>query len=97
MPVTPGINSKQGQTLAKVPIFSGLTETELAFIAPRIVPRRYSASEMIFAEGEPCAGLFVVESGNVRIFKSSANGREQARTGAEHRWAGELHRGTSGL
>ncbi len=77
MPATPGVNSKQGQTLAKVPIFSGLTETELGFIAPRIVPRRYSTSEMIFAEGEPCAGLFVVESGNVRIFKSSVTGREQ--------------------
>lgn len=77
MSVTPEAHSKPGQTLAKVPIFSGLTETELAFIAPRIVPRRYSAGEMIFAEGEPCAGLFVVESGHVRIFKSSASGREQ--------------------
>jgi CRP/FNR family transcriptional regulator len=32
---------------------------------------------MVFSEGEPCAGLFVVESGSVRIFKSSAAGREQ--------------------
>ena len=32
---------------------------------------------MVFSEGEPCAGLFVVESGSVRIFKSSAGGREQ--------------------
>ena len=32
---------------------------------------------MVFGEGEPCAGLFVVESGSVRIFKSSAAGREQ--------------------
>ncbi len=30
----------------------------------------------MFAEGEPCAGLYVVESGHVRIFKSSAIGRE---------------------
>jgi len=30
----------------------------------------------VFAEGEPCAGLYVVESGHVRIFKSSAIGRE---------------------
>ena len=32
---------------------------------------------MVFSEGEPCAGLFVVESGSVRIFKSSPGGREQ--------------------
>src|SRR5262249_13966291 len=37
----------------------------------------YASGEMIFGEGDPCAGLFVVHAGNVRIFKSSANGREQ--------------------
>ena len=66
-----------GQTLAKVPIFSGLTESELGFLAQRTVPRHYSAGEIVFGEGEPCSGLYVVESGNVRIFKSSPNGREQ--------------------
>jgi CRP/FNR family transcriptional regulator len=65
------------QTLAKVPIFSGLTESELGFLAQRTVSRHYSAGEMVFGEGEPCSGLYVVESGNVRIFKSSPNGREQ--------------------
>ena len=69
--------NKIGQTLAKVPIFSGLTESELAFLAQRTVPRHYSAGEIVFSEGEPCSGLYVVESGNVRIFKSAPNGREQ--------------------
>ncbi len=74
MPDSP---NKVGQTLAKVPLFSGLTESELGFLAQRTVTRRYSAGEMVFGEGEPCTGLYVVESGNVRIFKSSASGREQ--------------------
>jgi CRP/FNR family cyclic AMP-dependent transcriptional regulator len=65
------------QMLAKVQIFSGLTESELSFLAQRAVPRSYSAGESVFGEGEPCSGLYVVESGHVRIFKSSANGREQ--------------------
>jgi CRP/FNR family transcriptional regulator, cyclic AMP receptor protein len=43
----------------------------------RTVPRQFSAGETVFAEGEPCAGLYVVESGHVRIFKSSPGGREQ--------------------
>jgi CRP/FNR family transcriptional regulator len=77
MSAVPASASKQGQTLARVPIFSGLTESELGFLAPRTVSRHYSAGEMVFGEGEPCSGLFVVESGNVRIFKSSPNGREQ--------------------
>jgi CRP-like cAMP-binding protein len=71
------IKGNQSQTLAKVPIFSGLTESELAFLARRAVPRRFSAGETVFSEGEACAGLYVVESGHIRIFKSSSGGREQ--------------------
>ena len=67
----------QQQTLARVPIFSGLSESELSFLAQRAVPRRYSAGETVFGEGEPCQGLYVVESGHIRIFKTSINGREQ--------------------
>jgi CRP/FNR family transcriptional regulator len=65
------------QTLRKVPVFSGLEDHELQFLAQRAVPRHYTAGEMIFNEGDACSGLYVVESGNVRIFKSSASGREQ--------------------
>ncbi len=65
------------ETLAKVPIFSALTPQEMSFLSPRIVPRRYSPGELIFGEGEPCAGLYVVERGHIRIFKSSPGGREQ--------------------
>ena len=63
--------------LRKVPIFSGLTENELAFICQRAVPRRYTAGQIVFSEGEPCTGLYVVAAGHVRIFKSSPGGREQ--------------------
>jgi CRP/FNR family transcriptional regulator len=62
--------------LAKVPIFSGLTENELAFLAQRAVARHYSAGEVVFSESEPCSGMYVVESGHIRIFKSSSGGRE---------------------
>jgi CRP/FNR family transcriptional regulator, cyclic AMP receptor protein len=33
-----------------------------------------------FSEGDACAGLYVVQAGNVRIFKTSAGGREQVLT-----------------
>jgi len=66
-----------GQALVKAAIFSELAESELAFLAGRAVPRHYAPGEMVFGEGEPCAGLYVVQTGHVRIFKSSANGREQ--------------------
>lgn len=69
--------SAVGKTLAKVPIFAGLTEGELSFLAQSAVPRHYAAGQSVFGEGEPCSGLYVVEAGHVRIFKSSTNGREQ--------------------
>ena len=64
-------------TLSSVPIFSGLSESELNFLAQRVVPRHYAPGEVVFTEGEPCSGLYVVEAGHIRIFKSAANGREQ--------------------
>jgi len=75
--VVPQPTAAIGKTLAKVPLFSGLEENELSFLAQRTVMRNYSAGQSVFDEGEPCAGLYVVEAGHVRIFKSSANGREQ--------------------
>lgn len=73
----PETKTNPATTLSKVAIFSGLTPSELSFLAQRAVPRHYSPGELVFSEGEPCTGLYVVESGHVRIFKSSANGREQ--------------------
>jgi CRP/FNR family cyclic AMP-dependent transcriptional regulator len=64
-------------TLAQVALFSGLTDAELTFLAQRTVTRRYSSGEIVFSEGETCAGLYVVEQGNIRIFKISPAGREQ--------------------
>src|SRR4051812_14735290 len=49
----------------------------MSFIATRVVPRQCAPGELIFAEGDPCAGLYVVERGHIRIFKSSSGGREQ--------------------
>lgn len=65
------------ETLRRVAIFADLSEPELQFLAERAVARDYEASEIVFSEGEPCAGLFVVEAGALRIFKSSPSGREQ--------------------
>jgi len=68
------------ETLKKVPLFADLSERELAFLAGRAVPLHAKAGEMLFFEGEPCEGLYVIESGAVKIFKTSASGREQVLT-----------------
>ncbi len=63
--------------LAANPLFAALDEAELSHLTRRTVVRRFAAGEMLFSEGDPCAGLFIVASGRVRIFKTSPNGREQ--------------------
>ncbi|HWR16552.1 MAG TPA: Crp/Fnr family transcriptional regulator [Terriglobales bacterium] len=75
MPTAKPINAIE--TLRKVAIFADLSEAELQFLAERAVPRDYKAGELAFSEGQPCAGLFIVETGKLRIFKSSPSGREQ--------------------
>ncbi len=56
------------EVLRRVPIFTDLSDTELTFLSERAVPRKYAPGELLFHEGDPCAGLFVIETGNVRIF-----------------------------
>jgi len=63
--------------LGKVPLFADLSEIELDAICKRVTRRALLGGELLFAEGDDCQGLFVIESGAVRIFKSSPSGREQ--------------------
>ena len=66
--------------LSKVPLFADLSEHELRALADRSTSRRVESGEQIFAEGDPCQGFFIVETGEVKIFKTAASGREQVLT-----------------
>lgn len=65
------------KVLRKTPLFASLTEAEIRALASRVVRKSWRRGEQLFAEGDPCSGLFLVASGKVRIFKLSASGREQ--------------------
>ncbi len=41
------------------------------------VRKSFGQGELLFSEGDPCKGLHIIVSGKLRIFKSSASGREQ--------------------
>jgi CRP-like cAMP-binding protein len=73
----PNAHNQCALALSKVSLFSGLSEREFSFLLERVSSRKYSAGVIVFSEGESCVGLFAVESGSVRIFKSSSGGREQ--------------------
>jgi CRP/FNR family transcriptional regulator len=63
--------------LRSAPLFASLTEKELQALALRATRRQFERGELLFGEGDPCTGLFVVTSGKIRIFKVSPSGREQ--------------------
>jgi len=76
----PETRTGRAAVLARVPIFSDLSDAELKFLSDRVVAKRYASGNLIFSEGDPCAGLYIVETGDVRIFKTSPGGREQVLT-----------------
>ena len=63
--------------LRSVALFADLSEGELAFLGEHSSVKHFAANELIFSEGDPCQGLFIVQSGAVKIFKVAPNGREQ--------------------
>lgn len=65
------------EILGKTALLAGLSTAELQLLAALTTRKRFSAGELLFTEGETCAGLHIVSSGKVRIFKTSASGREQ--------------------
>lgn len=55
--------------------FSGLDQAVVDKIRQAAVPRTYSARSYIFYEGDPGTGVFVVESGLLRIDRTTPRGR----------------------
>ena len=74
MPDTP---ANRFSTLRKTVLFSELSEQELNYIAERAAVRHFEAGQLVFSEGGACPGLWIIETGKVRIYKSSPSGREQ--------------------
>jgi CRP/FNR family transcriptional regulator len=58
-------------------LFSELSPEELRTLAARTIRKRLNSGELLFSEGESCHGLHIIATGRVRIFKTSAGGREQ--------------------
>jgi CRP/FNR family transcriptional regulator len=71
------LTSEVASYLAEVPIFQGLNQRELQSIADIAIVRHYKKGMVIFVEGEPGDGLYLVKTGVVKIAKTLADGREK--------------------
>jgi CRP-like cAMP-binding protein len=62
--------------LSEIALFAALSESELQGLGQRAVEKRFAPDEMLFWEGEECAGIFLIIQGTVKIFRTSPGGRE---------------------
>ncbi|MFC2005740.1 Crp/Fnr family transcriptional regulator [Chloroflexota bacterium] len=63
--------------LESVPYFSGLSSAELDSVKQFIFEKTFGRGEVVLLEGESAEVLFFVVSGVVKVFKTSAEGKEQ--------------------
>ncbi len=62
------------------PYFAPLQDHELGELARTLVERSFQKDQVIFLEGEPSQGLYIVRAGSVKIYQLSPEGREQILT-----------------
>ena len=63
--------------LAHSLLFSGLPADQLGQIADIAVTRKFARNAVVFHEGDPGIGFYMVAAGKVKIYKMSPDGKEQ--------------------
>ncbi len=68
-------NSRE-EFLKKIPLFTDLTQDELLNIQRIFVEKAYKKHQVIFLEEETGLYMYIVQSGKVKVLKSSPEGKE---------------------
>ncbi len=62
---------------SKVPIFSTLSQEELAELNSLKINKDYKKGEILFFEGDQMESLYIINQGRVKVFKYTKEGKEQ--------------------
>jgi CRP/FNR family transcriptional regulator len=65
------------QSIQKCHLFSGVTTEDLGLLTTVCRSRRHTRGEILFEQGERAVGFYVVETGKVKIYKLSPEGKER--------------------
>jgi len=65
------------EQIKSIPLFAGLQAEQLCDIARIVLRRTYRRGEIVFLEGDEGNGFYIVEAGQVKIYKISSEGKEQ--------------------
>lgn len=63
--------------IRRIPLFAELDERSIERLSERCVSRTVGSGHVLFTAGEECRGLYIVETGRVRIYRTNPEGREQ--------------------
>jgi CRP/FNR family transcriptional regulator len=66
-----------GEFLSSIPYFNGLGEPGLSSIRRYLFEKKAARGELLLAEGGTADALYFVAEGVVKVFKTSADGKEQ--------------------
>ena len=58
-------------------LFSDLTDEQLEIFKEAVKTSFHKKRDVIFVEGDPCPGFYVVKSGRLKLLKTSRDGKEQ--------------------
>ncbi len=73
----PFIKSHKETILQSIPLFKGLTDPQTALMRDQFSQKSFKKNEIIFFEGDPAHGFFVVAEGKVKIYKMAPDGKEK--------------------
>ncbi len=65
------------RVLRGLSLFRSLDAEALGEVAARTIQRGVARGATLFREGQPCQGLYVVVEGSIKVYRASADGREQ--------------------
>lgn len=68
--------SEKLNTLSVNPYFQGLGESLLREISANMTLRQFERGEVLFWDDDPCAGLHIIQTGSVKLFRISPQGRQ---------------------
>ena len=63
--------------ISTIPLFNGLPDDQLEAIKNIAIEKQINKGEIVVSEGDEGRGFFVIAEGRVKVFKVSAEGKEQ--------------------
>jgi di/tricarboxylate transporter/CRP-like cAMP-binding protein len=77
-PPAPSLSA--AEVLSSTPFFAGLTSVDIARLVPDLEERHYSPGEVLFRQGDPGDGLYLVRTGEAVVVVDTEGGAQAIRT-----------------